>query len=169
MFIGVYIIFLSAQKHSFWVLVRTASPIIYVLSRNTINIWFFLSENFPFLVVKFSVDLNRCVFVMWFCFRLSAIYVMSIHVVQLLFAALAGLYSVVVVFHRFIQSTIVISKSKGPSEVLRDIRITTYQICRIAEKITTDSYNNCSEFIDQVHRPILRWTKLQIKDGFLRR
>ena len=30
-----------------------------------------------------------------------------------------------------IQSTLVISKSKGPSETLRDIRTSTYQICRI--------------------------------------
>ena len=28
------------------------------------NIRFFLSEHFPFLVVKFSIYLNRCVFVM---------------------------------------------------------------------------------------------------------
>ena len=33
----------------------------------------------------------------------------------------------------FIQSTLVISKSKGPSETLRDIRMSTYQICRIEE------------------------------------
>ena len=33
-----------------------------------------------------------------------------------------------------IQSTPVISKSKGLSEILRDIRISTYQICRIEEK-----------------------------------
>ena len=32
-----------------------------------------------------------------------------------------------------IQSTLVISKSKGPSETLRDIRTSTYQICRIEE------------------------------------
>ena len=32
-----------------------------------------------------------------------------------------------------IQSTLVISKSKGPSETLRDIRTSTYQICRIKE------------------------------------
>ena len=30
-----------------------------------------------------------------------------------------------------IQSTLVISNSKGPSEILRDIRTSTYQICRI--------------------------------------
>ena len=34
-----------------------------------------------------------------------------------------------------IQSTLVISKSKGLSEILRDIRTLTYQICRIEEKI----------------------------------
>ena len=32
-----------------------------------------------------------------------------------------------------IQSTLIISKSKGPSETLRDIRTSTYQICRIEE------------------------------------
>ena len=32
-----------------------------------------------------------------------------------------------------IQSTLVISKSKEPSETLRDIRTSTYQICRIEE------------------------------------
>ena len=59
-FTGVYIIFLiSAQKHRLWVLVRTAS-----LLTSTHNLCFdqkyvkyrnFLSENFHFLVVKFSV------------------------------------------------------------------------------------------------------------------
>ena len=32
-----------------------------------------------------------------------------------------------------IQSTLVISKSKGPSETLRDIRTSTYQVFRIEE------------------------------------
>ena len=32
-----------------------------------------------------------------------------------------------------IQSTLVISKSKGPAETLRDIRNSTYQMCRIEE------------------------------------
>ena len=58
-FKGVYIIFLSAQKHKLWVLVRTASP-----STNMKNIRVFLPENFPFLEVKFSIHLNRRVFVM---------------------------------------------------------------------------------------------------------
>ena len=33
----------------------------------------------------------------------------------------------------FIQLTLVISKSKGPAETLRDIRSSTYQMCRIEE------------------------------------
>ena len=32
-----------------------------------------------------------------------------------------------------IQSTLVISKSKGPSEIFRDIRTSTYQMCRTEE------------------------------------
>ena len=36
--------------------------------------------------------------------------------------------------HQF-QSTLVISKSKRLSEILRDIRTSTYQICRTDEKI----------------------------------
>ena len=32
-----------------------------------------------------------------------------------------------------VQSTLVISKSKGPAETLRDIRTSTYQMCRIEE------------------------------------
>ena len=41
-----------------------------------------------------------------------------------------------------IQSTLVISNSKGLSEILRDIHISTYQICRIEEKIIrTTAFN----------------------------
>ena len=39
-------------------------PTIYVLSRNMKNIRFFLFENFQFLEVKFSMYLNRRIFVM---------------------------------------------------------------------------------------------------------
>ena len=70
-FTGVYIIFLiSAQKHRLWVLVRTAEAVL----TSTHNLCFeqkyekyqnFLSKNFQFLVVKFSIYLNRRVFVMW--------------------------------------------------------------------------------------------------------
>ena len=75
-FTRVYIIFLiSAQKHGLWVLVRSASarrfwgvPTIYVLSKNmkTIQSLFFLFENVQILEVKFSIYLNRRVFVMRF-------------------------------------------------------------------------------------------------------
>ena len=48
-------------------------------------------------------------------------------------------------FMFMIQSTLVISNSKGLFEILRDIRTSTYQICRIEEKIirttTFNKYN----------------------------
>ena len=37
--------------------------------------------------------------------------------------------------HALIQSALAISNSKGLSELLRDIRSLTYQICRIEEKL----------------------------------
>ena len=41
-----------------------------------------------------------------------------------------------------IESTLVISNSKGLFEILRDIRTSTYQICRIEEKIIqTTTFN----------------------------
>ena len=39
-----------------------------------------------------------------------------------------------IIANRDIQPTLVISKSKGPSKTLRDIRTSTYQICSIEEK-----------------------------------
>ena len=39
-----------------------------------------------------------------------------------------------------IQSTLVISNSKGLSEILRDIRSSTYQVCRIVEKNNLINY-----------------------------
>ena len=70
-FTEVYIIFLiSAQNYRLWVLVGTASPrrfqrvlTIYVFSKN-MKISEFVFENFQFLEVKFSIYLNRRVFVM---------------------------------------------------------------------------------------------------------
>ena len=69
-FTGVYTIFLiSAQKHRLWVLIRTAEAVL----TSTHNLCFeqkyekyqnILSENFQFLVVKFSIYLNRRVFIM---------------------------------------------------------------------------------------------------------
>ena len=40
---------------------------------------------------------------------------------------------IVVKMEMYVQSTLVISKSKGPSETLRDIRTSTYQVCRTEE------------------------------------
>ena len=56
-FTGVYIIFLiSAQKQRLWILVRTASS---TFEQKFEKILEFLYENYHFLVVKFSVYLNR--------------------------------------------------------------------------------------------------------------
>ena len=64
-FTGVYIIFLiSSQKHRLWVLIRTAYPQS-MFWAEILLISEFLSENFQFLVVKFSIYLRyRRVFVM---------------------------------------------------------------------------------------------------------
>ena len=74
-FIGVYINFLiSAQNHRLWVLVRTASPFwaeIWKLPETFI--W-----KFHFFVVKFSIYLNRRVFVM--VFILFIIVTMAVYV-----------------------------------------------------------------------------------------
>ena len=68
-FTGVFYL-ISAPKHRLWVLVRTASPAVLT---STHNLCFeqkyekyqnFSSENFHFLVIKFSVYLNRHVLVM---------------------------------------------------------------------------------------------------------
>ena len=48
---------------------------------------------------------------------------------------------------REIQSTPVISNSKGLSEIYRDIRTSTYQVCRIEEKLirlTTSNKYMCN-------------------------
>ena len=58
--------------------------------------------------------------------------------------------------HFQIQSTLVISNSKRLSEILRDIRTSTYHICRIEEKITrTTTFN----------KYMCNWT-LEVKDIF---
>ena len=55
-----------------------------------------------------------------------------------------------------IQSTLVISNSKGLSEILRDIRTSTYQICRIEEKIIR---------LTNFNKYICNWT-LEVRDIF---
>ena len=67
-FTGVYNTFLiSAHKHRLWVLVRTASPSTHNLrfeQKYEKYQNFFLSENFQFLEVKFSIHLNGRDYVM---------------------------------------------------------------------------------------------------------
>ena len=47
-----------------------------------------------------------------------------------------------IIVYIHIQLTLVISNSKGLSEILRDISTSTYQMCRIEEKITrTTTFN----------------------------
>ena len=46
---------------------------------------------------------------------------------------LGKFYVCLCVWIDLIQLTLVISKSKGPSETLQDIRTSTYQMCRIEE------------------------------------
>ena len=51
-----------------------------------------------------------------------------------------------------LQSTLIISKSKGLYEIVRDIRTSTYQICRIEEKViqTTTFQEWISNFTPEV-------------------
>ena len=107
----------------------------------------FLSENFQFLMVKFSVYLNRLVFVMYshVCgFEpefantekkgeyLSVLSLILFPWLMFLTKLFKLLWTNV---KKYIQLTLVISKSKGLSELLRDIHISTYKICRIQEKL----------------------------------
>ena len=54
----------------------------------------------------------------------------------------------------YVQSTLVISKSKGLYEILRDIRASTYQTCRIEEKIIRTT---------TFHKYICNWT-FEVRD-----
>ena len=66
---GVYRVYnfflIFAPKHRLWVLIRPASPSTHNLEHKCEIYQNFLSESFHFLVVKFSVYLNRHVFVMY--------------------------------------------------------------------------------------------------------
>ena len=58
---GIHYFIISAQNHRLWVLVRTHNL---CFEQEYEKYQSFYSENFQFLVVKFSVYLNRHVFVM---------------------------------------------------------------------------------------------------------
>ena len=64
-----------------------------------------------------------------------------------------------------LQSTLVISNSKGLSEILRDISTSTYQICRIEEKIIrTTTFNKYICNLIPEARDILKilWKRVEI-------
>ena len=61
-----------AKKHRLWALVKNNLGEAVLTGIHNLcfeqkyeKYQFFLSENFPFLVVKFSIYLNRCIFVMY--------------------------------------------------------------------------------------------------------
>ena len=60
-----------------------------------------------------------------------------------------------------LQSTLVISKSKGLSEILRNIRSSTYQICRIEEKKnrTTTFYKWICNLTPEVRDKKILWKR----------
>ena len=51
-----------------------------------------------------------------------------------------------------IQSTLVISKSKGPSKTLQDIRTSTYQICRIEENTNRTKPDRVAQSVGHLTR-----------------
>ena len=65
----------------------------------------------------------------------------------------------------YIQSTLVISNSKGLSETLRDIRTSTYQIFRIEEKIIrTTTFNKfiCNWTLEVRDVSKILWKRVEI-------
>ena len=67
-----------------------------------------------------------------------------------------------------VQSTLIISNSKGLSEILRDIRTSIYQICRIEEKIiqtTTFKKYICNWTIDVRDTLKILWKRGEIALG----
>ena len=68
----------------------------------------------------------------------------------------------------YIQSTLVISKSKRLSEILRDIRTSAYQICRIEEKInrTTIFYKCICNLTPEIRDTLkILWKRGEIAPG----
>ena len=133
-FTGVYIIFLiSAQnidcgyslEPPYW-----GGSNEYSQSMFWAEIWkisdFFIWK-FHFWVAKFSIYLNRHVFVMLHFEESHSNQNSELisYMCSLFFVSKSNL----------IQSTLIISKFKGLSEVLQDIRTSIDQICRIQEKI----------------------------------
>ena len=74
--------------------------------------------------------------------------------------------------NKHIQSTLVISKSKGPSETLRDIRTSTYQMCRTEENINRRTkFHKWTRNLTPLVRNICwkycgKWEKLLLRSNF---
>ena len=81
------------------------------------NIKIFYLKILLFLVVKFSIYLNRRVFVMHNRLENGSL----------------GFIATLHKQNEVLYSRLVISRSKGLSEILRDIRTSTYQICRMGK------------------------------------
>ena len=78
---------------------------------------------------------------------------------------------VIRLFGNYLQSTLVISNSKGLSETLRDIRTSTYQIFRIEEKIIrTTTFNkyicNWTLEVRDIHVSKILWKRGAISPFF---
>ena len=118
-----------------------------------------LSENYQFLVVKFSIQLNRHVFVMVFAGLLTPNPVLPLA---------PALVDCLNLHSRFCtQSTLVISKSKGLSEILRGIRISTYQICRIEEKRLIKQPHFTNEYVIWLLKIDIYWKYCGKEEQFL--
>ena len=65
-----------------------------------------------------------------------------------------------------IQSTLVISNSKGLSETLRDVHTSTYQIFRIEEKTTTFNKFICNWILDVRDISKILWKRGEIAENF---
>ena len=70
-----------------------------------------------------------------FCEKLKLDYNLSLHSRWEIALDQSMAFHKILLEQRHIQSTLVISNSKGLSEIFRDIRTSTYQICRIEKKL----------------------------------
>ena len=86
--------------------------------------------NLPFIHEKFKIEGGH----LWFTIRMTVTFFLSAN-----HPASSYQVSSQTAFRSGeklkIQSTLVVSNSKGLSEILRDIRTSTYQICRTEEKL----------------------------------
>ena len=99
-------------------------------------------------------SLSVCIWVIFSCHVTFTRYILSFecHAKSASFRVTAHLPCLVLIY--VVQSTLVISNSKRLSEILRDIRTSTYQICRIDEKLIR---------LTTFNKYICNWT-LEVRD-----